>query len=95
MEKVFSSIIILFVVVTLYSCAPSAVVVRPAPPIVVRPIQPSPNHIWVSGNYVRRNGRYVYTNGYWAAPAYGRSRWIDGHWKTTRRGYVWVPGRWR
>lgn len=81
-------------ILSFYSCAPSVVSVRPAAIVKVRPIAPSPRHVWVNGNYVWRGGRYVYVDGYWAPPRSGR-HWVDGYWKLKRGGYVWVPGRWR
>jgi hypothetical protein len=77
------------------SCAPASVTVKPAPVVRVRPVAPSPRHIWVSDGYVYRRGRYVHNSGYWAAPRIGYSSYIEGHWKQGRRGYVWVPGYWR
>jgi len=70
--------------------------VRPAAPVIrVRPAAPSRGHVWVGGEYVWRGGQYVYTDGYWARPSFRGGRWVEGHWKDTRRGWVWVPGHWR
>jgi hypothetical protein len=77
------------------SCAPTAVSVRPAAVVKIRPLAPSPRHVWVTGGYAYRGGRYVYTDGYWATPRNGYSRYVEGHWKYGRRGYVWMPGYWR
>lgn len=69
--------------------------IRPEAHIVrIRPIAPSPRHIWINGDYVLRGSEYVWTEGYWVEPHPGM-RWIDGHWKNSRRGFVWVPGHWR
>ena len=92
-RNILISAAILISAITFDSCAPAAVTVRPAPVVVVRPPAPSPRHVWVSGNYVRRGGRYVYTEGYWATPRPGRY-WVDGHWQGRRGSYAWVPGHW-
>lgn len=67
--------------------------VRPTPPIAVRIASPGPRHVWVEGDWVWRNGAYVYQPGYWHLPR-GRERWVSGHWKKTRGGWYWVPGHW-
>ena len=91
-KTAFSLLLLLFV--SVYSNAQRFVVrVRPAAPVAVRIASPSPRHIWVEGDWVWRNGNYVYQPGYWHLPR-GRERWISGHWKRTRGGWYWVPGHW-
>jgi hypothetical protein len=95
MKKYFSFLLSLTMAIfLLVSCAPSVVTVRPSPVVKIRPLAPSPAHIWVNGNYVWRGGHYVFVDGYWAKPHNGR-HWIEGYWRPKRGGYVWVPGRWR
>ena len=43
----------------------------------VRPVSPSPGHIWISGNYVWRGGQYIYNDGYWAALSQFLNGWTD------------------
>jgi len=70
--------------------------IRPTAPQRERPMAPSTRHIWISGEWNSNNNQYQYTDGYWAEPRRGRyHRRVEGHWKNTRRGYVWVPGSWR
>ena len=70
--------------------------IRPAGPAYrVRPACPSPAHVWVGGNYVWRGGQYAYTDGYWAVPPGAGHRWVEGHWKHRRGGWVWIPGHWK
>jgi WXXGXW repeat (2 copies) len=96
MKKYFSKIIMMFVIAISFSAAAEAqfvVKIRPAFPIHrVRPACPSPAHVWVGGNYRWYNGRYNYSDGYWAAPPRAGYRWVEGHWKNNRRGWYWVPG---
>jgi hypothetical protein len=85
----------LLLIISISSCVTRTVVMKqPNPVVTVRPVAPSPQHIWVGGNYVRRGGRNVWVEGYWAKPRY-QKKWVDGHWKSHRRGYVWVSGHWR
>ena len=98
MKKYFSRIIVLITLALSFTAAAEAqlvVRIRPAAPLIrVRPIAPSPRHVWVTGEYAWRGNQYVYTDGYWAEPPFPGRVWIEGHWKETRRGWVWKPGHW-
>lgn len=65
--------------------------------IAIRPSGPAPfaGAIWIGPEWYWDHGRYVHRNGYWCKPHHGKRQWIPGHWKYTRRGYVWIGGRWR
>lgn len=99
MKKYISKIIVMALLALSFTAAANAqfaIRIRPATPVInIRPVCPSPRHIWVNGEYVWRGGNYVYTDGYWAEPHAGYRGWVEGHWKSTRRGWVWVPGHWR
>jgi len=70
--------------------------VRPQHKVIkARPPRPSNTHVWISGEWTWGSGRYNYRDGYWDRPRYNNDRWIEGRWKNTRRGWVWVPGHWR
>ena len=64
-------------------------------PVVVRPVAPSPRHVWVSDEWAPSGATYVERPGYWAVPPRPRAVWVAGHWANRPRGYVWVPGHWR
>ncbi len=68
--------------------------VQPAEPVVVRPAQPSPRHVWIEGDWTWQNGTYVHKDGYWTVPPAGRV-WVAGHWSHEAGGYYWVAGHWR
>jgi len=68
--------------------------VVPTTPVVVRVAAPSPNHIWITDEWVLRNGKYVHQPGYWMVPGNGKS-WKNGYWKNGNGGHYWVPGRWK
>ena len=68
--------------------------VRPAFSMRPRPMQPARNHIWITPEYVWRNGNYVMADGYWCAPRKGY-RYVPGNWRRKHRGFIWVPGRWK
>ena len=96
MKKYINRIIIAAVLVVGFSFASSAqlvVSVRPSAPVVVRPIAPSPRHVWVDGGWETRRGRYVHVDGYWTKPRHHR-HYVQGYWAPRRNGYTWVPGYW-
>jgi hypothetical protein len=66
---------------------------RPHP--VVRPVRPSPRHVWVGEEWVPQGGTYVYKDGYWAEPPHPGGIWIAGHWRHRRQGWIWIAGYWR
>ena len=68
---------------------------RPHGVVVVRPVRPSPRHVWVGEEWTPGGGTYVYHAGYWAEPPRPRAVWVNGHWGHRPRGYVWIPGHWR
>ena len=92
----FTAILFLSIAVSFASSAQFVIKVRPGAPIVrVRPVCPSPRHVWVSGEYAWRGRQYVYNDGYWATPPSRHTRWIEGKWRHRRGGWVWIPGHWR
>lgn len=58
-------------------------------------VAPFSGAVWIGPEWVWRNGNYVHVPGYWARPNRRNGVWVPGHWKYTRRGYCWRPGRWR
>lgn len=98
MKKFISKIVMMIAIAISFSAAADAQItvrIRPSAPRYERPMAPTPRHIWVSGEWNVNKGRYAYTEGYWSEPRGRYHRRSEGHWKHTRRGYVWVPGGWR
>ena len=50
---------------------------------------------WIEPEWNWNGSRYDYVPGYWAKPHRNHLKWRAGHWKRTRRGFIWIPGRWR
>jgi len=104
--KKISKVLFLFFAVSLFAVADSQaqvsagiyIGVRPPRPrgvVIVRPMRPSPHHVWVAEEWTPVNGTYVYHAGYWALPPRDGGVWIAGHWRHFHhRGYVWIPGHW-
>jgi hypothetical protein len=61
-------------------------VAPPGPP-------PSPNHIWVEGNWIWSGVRYLWRPGYWIRvnPDW---TWAPAHYVATPAGYLYVEGYW-
>ena len=97
MKQLISKMILMFAIAISFSAdAQIYVRIRPPQPIIkVRPIAPSPRHVWVAGDWGYSGGRYNYRDGYWDRPTGRYSGWVEGHWRHGRRGWVWVPGHWR
>ena len=55
--------------------------------------QPSPNHVWVSGCWIRHNGRYVWRPGYWAVAQIDWV-WMPAHYVWSPNGYIFIEGYW-
>jgi hypothetical protein len=72
--------------------------VRPVAPVFigVRPICPSPRHVWVEGHWRwnRNRGEYIWVEGHWIRERRGYV-WINGHWEDVPgQGSRWIPGHW-
>jgi hypothetical protein len=81
--------------VSFYASAQIYVTVHPERPVIVRPVAPSPVHVWIDEEWEAREGRYVFVGGHWAEPPHPGWAWIPGHWKRGARGEWWVGGHWR
>ena len=67
---------------------------QPVATVYARSAAPYTGAIWVEGNWVRRNGRYIQQPGYWIKPRPGRT-WIQGRWYKYPKGNRWQKGYWR
>jgi hypothetical protein len=68
--------------------------VHPAWHAVVRPVAPSPRHVWIDEDWEWRNGAYVAVGGRWAEPPHPGWIWYPGHWRHGSRGDRWYTGHW-
>lgn len=98
MNKMLSRVTILLFFATVISFNVSAqvyVTVRPSAPVIVRPVRPSPAHVWIEEEWNGRAGRYEYAGGRWVLPPHPGWVWVPGHWRRTRLGWQWFSGHWR
>jgi hypothetical protein len=70
--------------------------VRTIPPHknVVKPVQPSHQHVWKSDEWVVYKKKYVFVPGQWAVPPQQGLKWVPGKWERGAKGQMWKHGRW-
>jgi WXXGXW repeat (2 copies) len=99
MKKKLVKMLLLVAVLFTVSIAASAQVyvkVRPHHSEGVRPVRPSPDHVWIGEEWEPSGGSYNYSGGHWAVPSHRGYRWRSGYWRRHHNdGEEWVPGGWR
>ena len=84
---------------TVYVAEPQVkyVIVREAPPPIIREVRPSPpsrGHIWIDGSWHWDGRKYVWNAGRWTRPPHARAVWVPPRYEKAERGYRYAPGRW-
>ena len=67
----------------------------PDPPDEVIVVAPSPRYVWVPGYYSYRSGTYIWVKGSYQIPPRGRTRYVQGQWQKTPKGYKRGKGHWK
>jgi hypothetical protein len=94
MKKYAFYVFLAIAVSSLGSCTTTYVVrERPAEVIYERPLPPSREHIWITGDWFWEGGRYAWHEGHYERRREGY-RWEGGHWQNARGGWKWVRGHW-
>ncbi len=57
-------------------------------------VEPSREHIWVSGYWEREPGCWQWTPGRWEIPPHKQAHWVRGHWKWQDSMWHWHRGHW-
>jgi hypothetical protein len=95
MKKYIRFLLLAAIIGSLASCTATYVVrERPAEVYYARPVAPSPNHIWISGDWVWVGGRYEWREGHFERRREGY-RWEEGRWQSRNGGWTWSRGHWR
>lgn len=94
MKKVIVLIIGCAFSLIISSCSSGHVANEPTYVEVARPIRPSPNHVWINGDWHYRKNTYIHDNGYWEKPRKGKT-YQQGYWKKGKKGNHWTNGRWK
>ena len=67
----------------------------PPPRHEVIVVSPGPDYFWIEGYWVWTGVAYDWTPGHWERRPSPRARYERGRWRHERRGWYYVPGRWR
>jgi hypothetical protein len=74
---------------------PTAQTPPPPPPDEVQPPAPSPDYVWVGGDWVW-NGGWVWVGGHWVYPPFPGAVWFHGGWAHGwAGGFHRMRGHWR
>lgn len=68
---------------------------RPVFPVIVRPPQPSPVHVWINEEWEPSENSYRFTGSHWESPSQRGYYRTNGHWQNNKHGLRWVPGSWQ
>lgn len=66
----------------------------PPPPVETVVVAPSPDYVWIHGEWVW-NGGWFWVGGHWAYPPYPRAVWIGGRCWHDDHGWHNARGHWR
>jgi hypothetical protein len=66
----------------------------PPPPPEPIPVAPSPDHVWIEGNYGWHAHVYTWNRGRYEHRPHARANWVGGHWEKRGRRRMWVDGHW-
>lgn len=66
-----------------------------APPPGTVVAAPSPEYVWVDGQWTWNGGTWVWVGAHWVLPPYPRALWVGAHWERGPYGWHWVGGHWR
>src|SRR6185369_8796404 len=93
-QKMIVALVIMLSCSIFSTSAQIYVTVRPSRPVYVRPVAPSPRHIWIEEDWNGVGDRYEWHGGYWAEPPVEGYYYTPGYWRHSNHGYVWIGGRW-
>ena len=67
----------------------------PPPPSETVIVAPSPDYVWVDGEWVWGGTSWVWIGGRWMLPPHPHAIWIGARWERGPHGWYRVGGRWR
>jgi len=55
---------------------------------------PSPQYVWIPGQWERTPDNWTWSAGKWVQPPFANAYWVSGYWKHHGGKYVWQGGHW-
>ncbi len=55
---------------------------------------PSPQYVWVSGQWERTADSWTWSAGKWVQPPFSNAYWVPGYWQHRGGQYVWEDAHW-
>jgi hypothetical protein len=56
--------------------------------------EPSPQHVWISGQWERTPDSWSWSAGRWVQPPFSNAYWVSGYWQHRSGQYVWQSAHW-
>jgi hypothetical protein len=95
MKKSVFPLALLAMIIFSVSCQPTyAVRERPEEVVYLRPAPPSPDHVWITGDWVWSGKKYEWREGHYETRRVGY-RWVEGRWINVHGGWRWLRGYWK
>lgn len=66
----------------------------PPPQQEVITAAPSPQYVWVSGQWERTADSWTWNAGQWVQPPFSNAYWVPGYWQHQGGQYVWETSHW-
>ena len=85
-------------VITFMENTPNTMMVAqapPPPPTEPMVVAPSPEYVWMDGEWAWNGATYVWIGGRWVLPPHHHAIWVSAHWVHGPHGYYRVGGHWR
>jgi len=55
---------------------------------------PSPQYVWIPGQWERTPDNWSWSGGKWVQPPFSNAYWVSGYWKHHSGKYMWQPAHW-
>jgi hypothetical protein len=56
--------------------------------------EPSPEYVWVPGDWEREQDDWTWVEGHWEKPPHKNAHWQRGHWQWDKDYWRWLRGHW-
>ena len=74
--------------------SPTYVAIPPRRQELITTSAPSPQYVWIAGQWERTPASWSWTNGKWVQPPFSNAYWVPGYWRHNSGKYVWQAAHW-